>query len=205
MKQNVLKVHKDDNVIVALQDLPKGEKVIYNDVEYTVVDDVPAKHKFFANDMKTGDEVMMYGVLVGKAQTDIPRGGLMSTSNVKHASESYDYRGVNYQWKAPYVSKFKNRTFNGYHISDGRVGTSNYWLFVPTVFCEKQKRINGQSLNSPSKTNSAGPFMYTLELSCAQTISKSPPGRCTVTGTPRSTTPFNTPATTAAQAPVPHA
>jgi len=59
MKQKVLKVHPDDNVIVALQDLPKGEKVVYNDVEYTVVDDVPAKHKFFANDMKTGDEVMM--------------------------------------------------------------------------------------------------------------------------------------------------
>lgn len=138
MKQKVLKVHPDDNVIVALQDLPKGEKVIYNDVEYTVVDDVPAKHKFFANDMKTGDEVMMYGVLVGKAQTEIPRGGLMSTSNVKHASESYDYRGVNYQWKAPDVSKFRNRTFNGYHRSDGRVGTANYWLFVPTVFCENR-------------------------------------------------------------------
>jgi altronate hydrolase len=138
MSQKVLKVQPDDNVIVALQDLPKGEKVIYNGVEYTVVDDVSAKHKFFEKDMKAGDEVIMYGVLVGKAQTDIPRGGLMSTSNVKHASESYDYRGVDYQWKAPDVSKFKNRTFNGYHRSDGRVGTANYWLFVPTVFCENR-------------------------------------------------------------------
>lgn len=138
MSQKVLKVHPDDNVIVALQDLPKGEKIVYNGVEYTVVDDVPAKHKFFMNDMKPGDEVIMYSVLVGKAQTDIPRGGLMSTSNVKHASEPYDYRGVNYQWKSPDVSKFKNRTFNGYHRSDGSVGTANYWLFVPTVFCENR-------------------------------------------------------------------
>lgn len=138
MSQKVLKVHPDDNVIVALQDLPKGEKVVYNGVEYTVVDDVPAKHKFFENDMKAGDEVIMYGVLVGKAQTGILKGGLMSTSNVKHASEGYDYRGVNYQWKAPDVSKFKDRTFNGYHRSDGRVGTANYWLFVPTVFCENR-------------------------------------------------------------------
>jgi altronate hydrolase len=138
MSQKVLKVHPDDNVIVALQDLPKGEKVVYNGAEYTVVDDIAAKHKFFENDMKAGDEVIMYGVLVGKAQTDIPRGGLMSTSNVKHASEGYDYRGVSYQWKAPDVSKFKNRTFKGYHRSDGRVGTANYWLFVPTVFCENR-------------------------------------------------------------------
>lgn len=138
MNQKVLKVHPDDNVIVALQDLPKGEKVIYNGVDYTVVDDIPAKHKFFMSDMKAGDEVIMYGVLVGKAQTGIPRGGLMSTSNVKHASEGYDYRGVSYQWQAPDVSKFKGRTFNGYHRSDGRVGTANYWLFVPTVFCENR-------------------------------------------------------------------
>ena len=103
---------------------------MYNSVEYNIVDDIPAKHKFFENDMKPGDEVIMYGVLVGKTQTEVPKGGLMSTSNVKHASEGYDYRGVNYQWKAPDVSAFKGRTFNGYHRSDGRVGTANYWLFV---------------------------------------------------------------------------
>ena len=138
MSQKVLKVHPDDNVIVALQDLPKGDKVNYNGTEYTVMDDIPAKHKFFEHDMNVGDEVKMYGVLVGKAQTYIPKGGLMTTSNIKHAADRYDYRGVNYQWKAPDVSKFKNRTFNGYHRSDGRVGTANYWLFIPSVFCENR-------------------------------------------------------------------
>jgi len=138
MSQKVLKVHPDDNVIVALQDLPKGHQVNYNGTEYTVMDDIPAKHKFFEHDMNVGDEVVMYGVLVGKAQTFIPRGGLMTTANIKHAADRYDYRGVNYQWKAPDVSKFKKRTFNGYHRSDGRVGTANYWLFVPTVFCENR-------------------------------------------------------------------
>jgi altronate hydrolase len=138
MSQKVLKVHPGDNVIVALQDLPKGEKVSYKDVEYTVVNDVPAKHKFFEHDMKAGEEVIMYGVLVGKAQEDVPRGGLMTTSNVKHAADKYDYRGVKYEWKSPDVSKFKHRTFNGYHRSDGRVGTANYWLFIPTVFCENR-------------------------------------------------------------------
>lgn len=138
MKQRVLKVHPDDNVIVALQDLKKGDMVSYNGDAYTLADDIPAKHKFFAQDMKKGDEVIMYGVLVGKAQMDIPKGGLMNVFNIKHASDRYDYRGVNYQWKAPDVSKFKGRTFNGYHRSDGRVGTANYWLFIPTVFCENR-------------------------------------------------------------------
>jgi altronate hydrolase len=138
MKQKVLKVHPSDNVIVALQDLPKGEQITYNGSTYTLVDDIPAKHKFFEKNMAAGDEVVMYGVLVGKAQNEIPSGGIMNTSNVKHAAEGYDYRNVQYSWQAPDVSKFKNRTFNGYHRSDGRVGTANYWLFIPTVFCENR-------------------------------------------------------------------
>lgn len=138
MKNNVLKVHPDDNVIVALQDLARGETVFCNGVGYELADEVPAKHKFFAQDMNPGDEVIMYGVLVGKAQAFIPRGGLMTTANVKHAADPYTYRGSHYQWQPPDVSRFRSRTFNGYHRSDGRVGTANYWLFIPTVFCENR-------------------------------------------------------------------
>lgn len=138
MKQKVLKIHPDDNVIVALQDLQKGETVSCNGVDYTLIDDISAKHKFFTQKLKQGDEVIMYGVLVGKAQMEILQGTLMNVFNVKHAADKYDYRGRSYQWKAPDVSKFKNRTFNGYHRSDGRVGTANYWLFIPTVFCENR-------------------------------------------------------------------
>jgi altronate hydrolase len=138
MKQRVLKVHPSDNVIVALQDLSKGETVTYNGQMFTLADDIPAKHKFFQQEMAAGAEVIMYGVLVGKAQSHIPAGALMTTANVKHAAEAYNYRGVQVSWKAPDVSKFKDRTFNGYHRADGRVGTANYWLFIPTVFCENR-------------------------------------------------------------------
>jgi len=138
MKHRVLKVHPKDNVIVALTNLSKGEAISFEGNEYVLQDNITAKHKFFTKDMNEGDEVMMYGVLVGKAQSFIPRGGLMSTSNVKHAAQPYSYRSAKYEWHAPDVSKFKGRTFNGYHRSDGRVGTANYWLFIPTVFCENR-------------------------------------------------------------------
>jgi altronate hydrolase len=100
--------------------------------------DIPAKHKFFTTDMHAGDKVIMYGVLVGKTQFDVSRGGLMNTDNTKHAADPFTYRPYHYQWQPPDVSKFKNKTFNGYHRSDGRVGTANYWLFMPTVFCENR-------------------------------------------------------------------
>jgi altronate hydrolase len=62
----------------------------------------------------------------------------MTTQNLKHAADPYAYRGSHFTWEAPDVSKYNNRTFNGYHRSDGRVGTANYWLFIPTVFCENR-------------------------------------------------------------------
>lgn len=138
MKKVVLKVHPKDNVLVALTDLKKGTEIVFEDNVYTLQDDVNAKHKFFMQDMQQGDEIIMYGVLVGKAQNFIPKGGLMTTANTKHAADPYIYRKSDFKWTAPDVSRFKGRTFNGYHRSDGRVGTANYWLFVPTVFCENR-------------------------------------------------------------------
>jgi len=138
MKQIVLKIHPNDNVLVALTPLSKGAVVSYNGTEYTLVDDIPAKHKFFMQDMNAGDEVFMYGVLVGKTQIAVNRGARMSTENTKHAASGYSWRNAHLEWHAPDVSKFKGRTFSGYHRKDGRVGTANYWLFIPTVFCENR-------------------------------------------------------------------
>jgi altronate hydrolase len=138
MKQIALKVHPNDNVLVALQNLSKGQVVPFNGEGYLMLEAIPAKHKFFTLDLNAGDSVVMYGVLVGKAQHSILRGSLMTTENTKHAVQSYDFRGVKHQWHSPDVSKFQQRTFQGYHRSDGRVGTANYWLFIPTVFCENR-------------------------------------------------------------------
>lgn len=136
--KSFLQIHPDDNVLVALQDLPKGQIIAWNGQVITLKDDIHAKHKFFIEDMSVDAEVLMYGVLVGKTTMAIPQGGLMTTGNVHHASQDYAYRKVNYEWQVPDISKFSNRTFNGYHRADGRVGTANYWLFVPTVFCENR-------------------------------------------------------------------
>lgn len=138
MKQRLVKVHPDDNVLVALTNFTKGETVSFNGEEFTLQDDIPAKHKFVTTDLTKGDSVIMYGVLVGTAQINIPKGGIISTSNLKHAAEPFAYRKTNYEWKAPDVSRFSNKTFNGYHRSNGEVGTANYWLFIPTVFCENR-------------------------------------------------------------------
>ncbi len=134
----ILQLDKKDNVLVALQDLAPGVDIVFEGSSIIIKDKIPAKHKVFINDMEAGDEITMYGVLVGKVQYAVKSGERMTTENTRHAAEPYDYREVDYQWYKPDVSKFIGRTFNGYHRNDGSVGTANHWLFIPTVFCENR-------------------------------------------------------------------
>jgi altronate hydrolase len=136
--RSLLKIHPDDNVLVALEDLKAGTPILIDAGEITVLQDTPSKHKVFIKDLNAGESVIMYGTLVGTVQGDVSKGELMTPENTKHAAGRYSFKGYNYKWEVPDVSKFQKRTFNGYHRSDGRVGTANYWLFIPMVFCENR-------------------------------------------------------------------
>jgi altronate hydrolase len=138
MTSSILKIHPADSVLVALKNLPAGENLTHNGDAYTLKEGIPAKHKFYLTDMAAGTDVIMYGVRVGKTQVDVKAGSRVSTENLKHASGSYDFRGNQVDWRPPDVSHFRNAHFYGYHRHDGRVGTANYWLFIPTVFCENR-------------------------------------------------------------------
>ncbi|MBL7870424.1 MAG: altronate dehydratase [Cyclobacteriaceae bacterium] len=138
MAKKFLKIHPSDNVLVALTDLKTGEKIEYEGNTITLVQDIPAKHKFVLQVMNPQDEIRMYGLLVGKAIEKIPEGGAIGTHNVKHQSAQYSGRNATYTWKAPETGSWKSKNFMGYHRPDGQVGTANYWIVVPLVFCENR-------------------------------------------------------------------
>lgn len=137
-KLNYLLIHPNDNVIVALKDLPKGTIIEHNGIAVELKEDIPQKHKIYLQDFSAGESIFMYGVLVGKTIVDVSQGSRMTTANLQHAATPYAYRNYSYHWQAPDVSKFQQKTFNGYLRKDGRAGTANYWLFIPTVFCENR-------------------------------------------------------------------
>ena len=138
MQTRVLKLDPRDNVLIALADLNQGEPIQFEGKTYTLVSNVPAKHKFATEDLSVGDDVVMYGVLVGAAVKQIQRGERLTTSNVQHHASAFHEQSSEYHWTAPDVSRWKERTFLGYYRSDGQVGTRNYWVVVPLVFCENR-------------------------------------------------------------------
>jgi altronate hydrolase len=138
MQSAVLKLHEDDNVLIALRDLRKGEQVEVAHHTLDLVSDVPAKHKFATTDLAVGANVRMYGLVVAKATQAIPKGSALNTLNVRHEALPFHEKSMEYHWVAPDVSRWRGRTFLGYHRADGQVGTRNCWLVVPLVFCENR-------------------------------------------------------------------
>jgi altronate hydrolase len=138
MQNSVLKIDSKDNVLIALTDLRKGDHITYADQAYILMSDGPAKHKFATQNLSAGDDVVMYGVLVGKAREPIQAGEVLTTRNVRHEASGYSESSRGYEWIPPDVSRWQQRTFLGYQRPDGQVGTRNYWLVVPLVFCENR-------------------------------------------------------------------
>jgi altronate hydrolase len=135
---DVLKVHPDDNVLVALRDLAPGVEVAYGGETYALSAGVRAKHKVVTRDLGPGDPVVMYGVLVGKAAASIARGMPVTTENTVDAAQDYGASSQARTWSPPDVARWRDRHFLGYHRSDGQVGTANHWLVIPMVFCENR-------------------------------------------------------------------
>ena len=156
LESSILKINPKDNVAVALDNLNKGYEVQLDNSSFELVDEIALKHKFACIDFKPGDPVYMYGILIGEATKHFPKGGLLTTENVKHKTQKVKGKTAPWRWIPPHTTKWCNRTFEGYHRSDGQVGTDNIWLFLPLVFCENRnietlKNIFDKEFNAPKK------------------------------------------------------
>ena len=151
-----LRINPNDNVAVALCDIIHNTKISIGTEELITQETIPIKHKLALIDFKKDMLIYMYGVLVGKTTDTIPKGGLLTTENVIHLTEKVKGKNNDSTWKIPDVSKWKDRTFMGYHRPDGQVGTDNIWLFFPLVFCENRniqtlKTIFDKEFDPPKK------------------------------------------------------
>lgn len=133
-----LQIHPKDNVLVALRDLPEGYTVDFEGEKLTLQEPVRAKHKFTICPLMQDADVLMYGVLVGRMNYPVTAGTRISTDNLRHAADDFKLGERKLDWEKPDVSAFEGCTFQGYHRSNGAVGTANHWLVIPLVFCENR-------------------------------------------------------------------
>jgi altronate hydrolase len=141
MPESVLKLDERDNAVVALVNLEAGMVVRLGSSSSDmcmVSETIPAKHKMALSDLNPGDLIYLYGMVVAEAVEAIGRGGLLTIRNIRHRAGNYSALRRPAKIVAPDASAWAERGFLGYRRADGQVGTRNYWLVVPLVFCENR-------------------------------------------------------------------
>jgi len=119
-------------IVVDSGGLPKG--TVFDD-GLTLIDDVPQGHKVALVDMKTGDEVVRYGEVLGYAVRDLPRGSWVDEFAVE-LPEAPDLDTLPLATrKAPPAEPLEGYTFQGYRNADGSVGTRNILAISTSVQC----------------------------------------------------------------------
>ncbi len=135
--QKFIKIHEEDNVVVALQAIQKGETVAVCGEQITAAEDVPAGHKMAVQDMEEGESVIKYGCQIGLAKEKIQKGQWIHTHNVKTALGdllSYTYEPIVTDGKSA-DKQTEERTFMGFARKDGKAGVRNEIWIIPTVGC----------------------------------------------------------------------
>jgi len=139
LNNRAIHLHPKDNVAVALENLPEGTSIAINKMSVVLEEAVSAKHKFTLSAIGKGETIYMYGIKVGTAIKPIAKGTAITADNTVNAiSDIKKNTPRNFKWTPPAIEPFKNRSFMGYFRPDGKVGTANYWLVVPMVFCENR-------------------------------------------------------------------
>ncbi len=135
-----LQIHPDDNVIVCLEEMKKGESVSLSDGRVvTAIEDVPAGHKLAIRDISENGNIIKYGYAIGHATEEIGTGRWVHTHDIKTNLEGIlTYK---YEPDTEDINKKKAQmgtrkgTFKGFVRENGKVGIRNEIWIIPTVGC----------------------------------------------------------------------
>jgi altronate hydrolase len=133
-----LRIHKSDNVAVALDDISAGTIVGVQDFEplinIKIKKDIPRGHKFAISIISRNDNVIKYGCPIGYALSDIQPGEHVHVHNIKtllKGTKDYIYT-PDFEFSKETVNI---PCFDGFMRPNGDVGIRNELWIIPTVGC----------------------------------------------------------------------
>ena len=132
--QNFIKIHDNDNVIVALKTIPEGTEILLeNDTKVISSMEIPAGHKMAIADIEEGAEVIKYGYRIGFTKEAVKCGDWIHVHNLKTGLG--DLLEYTYEPTPVEETKSEDATFMGFARPDGKVGVRNEIWVIPTVGC----------------------------------------------------------------------
>lgn len=93
--QNGIIIDSLDNVGVAIENIKKGEEIVYlaedqSTIRLEAADNIPIYHKFATRDIAAKEPIVKYGQHIGLAAVAISKGQHVHVHNVKSARENLD-------------------------------------------------------------------------------------------------------------------
>jgi altronate hydrolase len=126
-----IRLHADDDVVIARVELPAGTLIQKENVRASVR--VPAGHKIAVRAVAKGQPVHRYNQIIGFATQDIAPGDHVHVHNVAMGDFQRDYAFCALKKETRYVAE--PATFMGIQRPDGRVATRNYIGILTSVNC----------------------------------------------------------------------
>lgn len=136
--KKTIKINNNDNVIIALEELYPGDKVIYQDAkqqnEVTILQNIPFGHKVAIKPITIGENIIKYGFPIGHATQIIQAGEHVHTFNIKtNLAELNQYQ---YQPVDEIISTtLPDREVKIYRRKNQDIGIRNELWIIPTVGC----------------------------------------------------------------------
>jgi len=126
---------KDNLAVVKEPTVPGLEVTLESGRVIRVRAAVPAGHRFATRDIPAGEFVLQYGQPIGTS-LGIREGDLISHDNMTDEVPVVRDLPEDLQTPPPdYIPERERATFKGFRRPDGRVGTRNFVLIVPTSMC----------------------------------------------------------------------
>ncbi len=131
----VIHLHESDQVVVAKEDLRKGETIQIGKHQLVVAQDIPSMHKLALVSIAKGDTLYKYGQVIGTASQAIAIGEHVHAHNCQMGDFEKDYGFCRHAQPTRYVPEHARASFKGYRRASGKVGTRNYIGILTTVNC----------------------------------------------------------------------
>lgn len=132
-----LHINSADSVATLIDPAEAGEQVMVGDRPIVARDDIPRGHKIALTDVPAGENIIKYGLPIGRATQDIEAGAHVHTHNLATnlgGPLGYRYRPSS-STTTSVAADGDPPTFQGYRRDDGRVATRNEIWVLPTVGC----------------------------------------------------------------------
>ncbi|KAK82289.1 SAF domain protein [Bordetella holmesii CDC-H635-BH] len=130
---SVIRLHGEDNVVIARTDVGLGEAL--EGGLYRSRSQAPAGYKIASRDIRAGEPIRKYNVIIGFAAQDIPQGTMVHSHNVEFREFDRDYAHARDYKPTDFVAEENRATFEGIVRANGDVGTRNYIGLLSTVNC----------------------------------------------------------------------